>query len=141
MNMNTWQKICIKANYKVYKSITSLKQWLHNKMSLASCWKHGVQHENNHGLSEGSTTKMSQNLHSHGLNGTKGEKLHYVQTFDKKIFKKKKKDSRTISKLVKTPIHKTRFESKWFYDVNARKYHEITLIWWVKDVGINQSYG
>ena len=77
--------------------------------------------------------KNVQNLHSHGLNGTKGEKLHYVQTFDKK---KLKYIYIYISKLVTTPIHKPRFESKWFYDVNARKYHEITLIWWVKDVGI-----
>ena len=62
-----------------------------------------MQHENNHGLSEGSTTKMSQNLHSHGLNGTKGEKLHYVQTFDKKIFKKKKKKTQEQSQNLLKP--------------------------------------
>ena len=85
--------------------------------------------------------KNVQNLHSQGLNGTKGQKRHHVQTFDKKKLKKKKKkktstSTSTISKLVNTKIHKPRYESIWFYYVNARKYHEITLIWWVKDVGI-----
>ena len=34
--------------------------------------------------------KNVQNLHSHGLSGTKVEQPHYVQTFDKKQLKKKK---------------------------------------------------
>ena len=50
--------------------------------------ENGVQYENNHGLSEGSTTKMSK-IQPHDLNGTKGEKLPYVQTFEKKKLKKK----------------------------------------------------
>ena len=87
------------------------------------------------------THKNVQNLLSRGLNGTKGEQPNYVQTFDKKQLEKKKKNhthtsTSTISKLVKTSIPKRRYESTWFYDVNARKYHEITLIWWVKVVGI-----
>ena len=79
--------------------------------------------------------KNVQNLHSQGLNSTKGQKPYKYLTKTNWKHTHTHTHTSTISKLVNTKIHKPRYESTWFYYVNARKYNEITLIWWVKDVG------
>ena len=101
----------------------------------ASYWKHGVQHENNPGLSEGSGIKMSK-IYTH--KASIAPKVKNPTNIWQKAIENTHTHTHTstISKLVNTKIHKPRYESTWFYNVNARKYHEITLIWWVKDVGI-----
>ena len=136
MNLNTWQKYPLRPITRfVNQSCHSNDGYTikcHSRILLktwCATWKQAR-------IKWRITHKNVQNLHSHGLNGTKGEQPHYVQTFDKKQLKKKKKNTSTILKLVKTSIHKPRYESTWFYYVYERKYHEITLIWWMKDVGI-----
>ena len=127
MNLNTWQKYPLRPITRfVNQSCHSNDGYTikcHSRILLktwCATWKQAR-------IKWRITHKNVQNLHSHGLN---------VQTFDKKQLKNTHTHTHTISKLVETSIHKPRYESTWFYYVNARKYQEITLIWWVKDVGI-----
>ena len=53
---------------------------------------------------------------------------HLTYTEKLKEGKKKKKTLSSISKLVKTLIANPRYESTLFFDENARKDHESTLI-------------
>ena len=73
--------------------------------------ENGVQYENNHGLSEGSTIKMSKIYTYKASMAPKVKNPIMYKHLTKRNRKKKKNPSRTISKLVKSPIHKPRFES------------------------------
>ena len=139
MNMNTWPKYPLRPITRfINQSRHSNDGYTikcHSRFLLktwCATWKQP-------GIKWRITHKNIQNLHSHGLSGTKVNNpimYKHLTKINWKTHTHTHTHTSTISKLVETSIHKPRYESTWFYYVNARKYQEITLIWWVKDVGI-----